>query len=167
MAVEEKEEEKYWYALYTKSRCEKKVEEEINELGYPVYLPMVTRLKQWSDRKKKVQEPLIKSYVFVKANKTDRYKIIQTVNNAVMYIKFQGNDAPIPDWQINTLKRIVEKNIPYELQTKKLAPGQHVTVKHGPFKNCQGEILRIKRKDVFVIRLDGIGYTLTMDLSGD
>ena len=56
--------ERFWHALYVRSRMEKKVLSQLEESGYKAYLPLITQVKQWSDRKKKVEEPLFKSYVF-------------------------------------------------------------------------------------------------------
>ncbi len=54
-----------WYVLYTKSRNEKKLTQLLSEKGFDVYCPLQETVKQWSDRKKKVQEPIFKSYIFV------------------------------------------------------------------------------------------------------
>ena len=56
---------KKWFAIYVKSRCEKKVNEQLEDIGVESFLPLITRVKQWSDRKKKVEEPLFRSYLFV------------------------------------------------------------------------------------------------------
>ena len=58
-----------WFALYTRPKAEKKVEERLSLAGFDSFLPLQTVIKQWSDRKKKVEIPLINSYVFVKTNK--------------------------------------------------------------------------------------------------
>ncbi|MEA3505672.1 MAG: UpxY family transcription antiterminator [Bacteroidota bacterium] len=155
----------HWYALYTKSRTEKKVVQEIEEMGYIGYVPLITKIKKWSDREKRVEEPLIKSYVFVKANKSERYKIIKQITGAVMYITFEGEAAPIPEWQINSLRKIVENKTPFNLSSEKLKPGQHVTIKEGQFKDCQGEMIRVKGNKKFVVRLDAVGFELTIDYS--
>ena len=74
-----------WYVLYTKSRQEKKVTEALNLLGVNAYCPVVTTMKQWSDRKKKVEEPLIKSYVFVNLEESNR-DIVFEVPGVVRYL---------------------------------------------------------------------------------
>ena len=61
-----KKPEKSWYAVYTNSRAEKRVSDRIEELGIETFLPLQKTLRQWSDRKKLVEKPLISSYVFVK-----------------------------------------------------------------------------------------------------
>ena len=66
-----------WYVIYTKPRNEKKVADRLKHLGIDVYCPMITMIKQWSDRKKKVQIPLLNSYVFVNLNEKDRELVFQ------------------------------------------------------------------------------------------
>ena len=58
---------KHWHALYVRSRSERKVLTQLEEMGVEAYLPLITLIKQWSDRRKKVEEPLFKSYVFIAA----------------------------------------------------------------------------------------------------
>ena len=62
---------KKWFAVYVKSRCEKKVSQQLDDMGIESFLPLITRIKQWSDRKKKVEEPLFRSYIFVNITSSD------------------------------------------------------------------------------------------------
>ena len=98
---------KSWFALYTKSRSEFKAAEQIgaNEVEY--YLPTVVKYRQWSDRKKKITEPLIRGYIFVYANEKER--IISLEQNAVVRcLTERGRPARIPDWQIENLKNMLK-----------------------------------------------------------
>ena len=83
-----------WFALYTKPRNEKKVAENLAALGIEVYCPLVTTIKQWSDRKKKVESPLIPSYVFVKIEEANRKEVFQ-VSGVVQYVFWLGKPAKI------------------------------------------------------------------------
>ena len=101
---------KAWFALYTKSRSEFKAAEQIgaNEVEY--YLPTVVKYSQWSDRKKKITEPLIRGYIFIYADEKER--ILSLEQNAVVRcLTERGRPAKIPDWQIDNIKKMLE-NMP-------------------------------------------------------
>ena len=101
-----------WYVVYTKSRSEKKTNERLEKIEIETYLPLIKTLRQWSDRKKKVEIPLINSYIFVKANKLNYTSILNT-EGVINFIKFENKHASIPDNQINNLKILMQdsKNI--------------------------------------------------------
>lgn len=153
----------HWYALYTRPRWEKKVQRELELQGYEHYLPLVTRVKQWSDRKKKVEEPLIKSYIFVRVSEKEYYDVLN-VDGAVAYVIFEGKAAPIPEWQIDAIRKTIENMLPFELTGEKLQPGEHVKIKEGDLKGLEGEILRIKGKSKLVIRIESVGYSLVVEM---
>ena len=92
-----------WFALYTKPRNEKKVAENLAAIGIEVYCPIVTTLKQWSDRKKKVESPLIPSYVFVKIEEANRKDVFQ-VAGVVQYVFWLGKPAKIKPQELEALK---------------------------------------------------------------
>ncbi len=153
----------HWHALYTRPRWEKKVQRELELQGYEHYLPLVTRVKQWSDRKKKVEEPLIKSYIFVRVSEKEYYDVLN-VDGAVAYVTFEGKAAPIPEWQIAAVRKTIENMLPFELTGEKLQPGEHVKIKEGDLKGLEGEILRIKGKSKLVIRIESVGYSLVVEM---
>ena len=153
-----------WYALYTKSRAEKKVYIELKERGMEVYLPLVKTLRQWSDRKKKVEIPLIPSYVFVFVNQKEYRKALE-VNGAVCYITFEGKPVPIPEDQINILKLVVENKMPAKATQEDLLPGKEVKIISGPLKGKSGEIMETGRQQRFLVRI-AIGFNLIVDIEG-
>ena len=99
-----------WYAVYTRSRHEKRLMDLLSEKGIEAYVPMRKVLHQWSDRKKFVEEPIIRSYCFVKVNFKSYYEVLNT-HGAVRYVWFTGKPAAIPERQINTLKAITGANV--------------------------------------------------------
>ena len=155
-----------WYALYTKARWEKKVQRELELQGYIHYLPLITKMKQWSDRKKKVEEPLFKSYIFVKASEKEYYDILN-IDGAVAYVTFDGKAAPIPEWQIEAVRKTVNNHLPFELTGEKLQPGEHVKIKEGNLKGLEGEIINIRGKNRLVIRIESVGYSLIVEMEAD
>jgi transcription antitermination factor NusG len=153
-----------WYAVYTRSRGEKKALKNMTENGYDAYLPIIQTLRQWSDRKKKVEVPLISCYIFVHVTAREYYSILSTPG-VVRYVTFEGKPTPIPDSQINIMKRAVEGNLPIEATTEKFTPGQMVKIISGPLNGLEGELLNLNKKHNLIIRLENIGYTLKVDVS--
>jgi transcriptional antiterminator RfaH len=153
-----------WYAVYTRSRTEKKVIEQMDANGYEAYLPLVKTIRQWSDRKKKVEVPLISCYVFVHVSEAEYYKILSTPG-VVRYVTFEGKAAPIPDLQIDTMKKAIEGNLNIEATTKKITPGQMVKIIFGPLNGMEGELLKWNNKHNLIIRLNNIGYTLKVKIN--
>ena len=97
---------KKWFAIYVKSRCEKKVNKQLEDIGVESFLPLITRVKQWSDRKKKVEEPLFRSYLFVHISDGDYYNVLN-VNGVVKYICFERKAVEVPENQITAIKCII------------------------------------------------------------
>lgn len=154
----------HWFALYTKSRNEKKVHALLQSRGIESYLPLQKNLKQWSDRKKWIEEPLIRSYVFVRITEREYYDVLNTPG-AVRYIFFEGKAAVIPDWQINAIKHILSSGEGVEVTNLHLEPGDKVMITRGPFRNIQGELIRFKGQRKVVLRIDHIGHSILLDIS--
>jgi transcriptional antiterminator RfaH len=129
-----------WYPLYTKSRTEKKISSALNQKGIETYLPLNKQLKQWSDRKKWTEEPLFKSYIFVKISGLEYNSVIQTPG-VVRFIYFSGRLATIPEKQIEQLKKILEQDYQPEVCFTKLEKGQTVKIIDGSLKGYEGEML--------------------------
>ena len=157
-------ESKTWHAVYTRSRAEKKVTELMNRNGYTAYLPMVKTLRQWSDRKKKVEVPLISSYVFVHVSERDYYSILNTPG-VVRYVMFEGKAAPIPEKQIRAMRIAVENDVDLELSAAPISPGEAVRVVSGPMKGVEGELIRNAQKHKLLIRINHTGYALLVKVS--
>ena len=131
---------KFWFALYTKPRNEFKAEQQLTAEGISNYLPTVTLLKQWSDRKKKVTEPLLRGYIFIHANEEERLVSVEQLS-IVRCVFDVGRPARIPDWQINNLKTMLETNENIIVH-KGIVPGAKVIIKDGPFEGIIGTVVK-------------------------
>jgi transcription antitermination factor NusG len=158
------EELQHWYAVYTKPRNEKKLADRLNEQGIEAYLPMRKTLKQWSDRKKMVSEPLISSYVFVNIFQKDYFEVLNTPG-AVRYIWFSGKPAVIPSNQIQALKLILSQDLEVDCVSGTLPKGTRVKVVSGPLKELTGELLNYAGKHRVVIRLEHLEKALLLTIS--
>ena len=159
------EEVRRWYAVYTKPRNEKKLSLKLNKKGIEAYVPLRKTLKQWSDRKKMVEEPLISSYVFVHIIMSQYYEVLNT-QGAVMYIWFSGKPATIPANQIDILKRLVSADAEVEVAGEGLPKGSKVRISSGPLKGITGELIHLAGRNKVVIRIDSIDKAVVVTISG-
>ncbi len=151
-----------WYALYTRPRFEKKVEVELYRREIESYLPVQTVIRQWSDRKKKVEEPLFRSYVFVHTTSNDRIGSLQ-IDGVVRMVSFGGKLSIIPDDQIDTIKRFLKEGYKFEPQDY-LVKGDRVKVTHGPLMGVQGKLVEIRNARRFVITIDAIRQSIAVEI---
>lgn len=160
--VTEKEEMIHWYAIYTRPRFEKKVYEQLTEKGLEVYLPLVKKVRQWKDRKKKVDMPLFPSYIFARFDYKYRFDILP-ISGVVKIVNFRGEPAVIPDWQIDSLKRMMEHPQKVRLEDY-MRPGEVVEVTDGLFKGMRGTIKTVKDETRLIITIEGIMQTVSVEL---
>lgn len=153
---------KRWYAVYTKSRNEKRLAELLLKKKVVVYLPLQRTLKQWSDRKKFVEEPLFKSYVFVKVNNEDYLEVLNTYG-AVCYVTIGKEKIPIPDAQIEAVKTFLgeqelDKSIRY------FDEGEEIEVAYGALKGLRGKLISAKDQRKLIIRIEAINQNITLTM---
>ncbi len=151
-----------WYVLYTNPKAEKKVAEQLTKIGIVNYCPLITKVQQWSDRKKKLVAPLFSSYVFVNIEDNQRNSVF-AVKGAVRYLFWLGNPAIVREDEIATIKNWLDNDsINIEIETVK--PGDKLTISDGPFKSQSGIIQEVNKHTVRLV-LESMGIVLTMKLS--
>ena len=155
-----------WFAIYTRSRAEKKVYEELLQNGFEAYLPMRKELRQWSDRKKWVDVPIINSYIFVHI-RLDYYRILFDMKGVIGYVKHKGSAVMIPDIEIEIMKRTVASKLSFNVEPGAIRKGQHVTIGSGPLKGITGEVKEVQGTKKFYMTLAHIGYTLVVTLDDE
>lgn len=148
-----------WFVIHTKSRNEKKVADELLKLGIEAYCPMVTKIRVWSDRKKKVSVPLINSYVFVHLEDSKRNDVFE-VNGVVRYIYWLQKPAIIRDEEIAILKDSLKNTFEnFELQDYK--KGDVVRLSQGPFVG-QNATVQSNGNNTIVVTLENLGYRVIL-----
>ena len=147
-----------WYALYTRPRWEKKVNNLLLQKGIEVYCPLNKVRRKWSDRIKTVEEPLFKSYVFVKVSDEDRTKVRMT-DGVVNFVYWEGKPAIIKEKEIQTIKRFLDEHENVEVVKIDLNEGDRVQVVAGPMMDQEGKVLEVKNK-VAKVCIDSLGYIL-------
>ncbi len=152
-----------WYALYTRPRFEKKVAERLESGGYEVWLPMQTVVRQWSDRKKKVQVPLFSSYVFIHAEQRDLYHAVQT-DGVARAIHFNEAPAVIPDEQIDLIRKILAGPDAFEVMDRSYVKGDPVAVVHGPLKGSRGRWINWRGKKRVSLELEQLHQVILVEV---
>jgi transcriptional antiterminator RfaH len=148
-----------WFVIYTKPQQELKVLERLQKINIEAYCPVVEEIKQWSDRKKKIIVPLIKSYVFVRLHLEERSKVFQ-IPGVVRYLFWMGNPAIVYDHEINSLKTSLVRSYS-SLQIEKHTVGSKLKINDGPFKNHEGVVVKLSSKYVTVV-LEQLGLTVSI-----
>ncbi|NOX47511.1 MAG: UpxY family transcription antiterminator [Chlorobi bacterium] len=159
----ETESHKSWYALYTKPRNEKKTFGSLSEVGIEAYLPLIKTLKQWSDRKKWVEEPLFRSYIFVHIEKSEYFNVLN-INGIVRYITFEGKAVAIPENQIQAIKQYVGKDFEPLDDIKEFNVGDKVEVIKGSLMGLQGRLISIKNKQKVKIEIEAISQSVYLSV---
>jgi transcription antitermination factor NusG len=147
-----------WFAIYTRPRWEKKVNALLNQKGIESYCPLNKVKRRWSDRIKTVEEPLFKSYVFVKISEEGRTDVRMT-NGVVNFVYWNGKPAVIREKEIQVIKRFLDEYENVEVQQVEIRTDQRVKILAGPMMDQEGKVLEVKNKTVKVC-IDSLGYML-------
>ncbi|WP_343616061.1 UpxY family transcription antiterminator [Flavobacterium sp.] len=147
-----------WYVLYTKPKWEKKVAEKLTQMGIVCYCPLISQIKQWSDRKKKVEVPLFNSYVFVQMADSDRNSVFQ-IAGVVRYLFWLGKPAIVRDEEINIIKTSLQSDNIADISVTSIQVGDKIKLEYGAFSN-QSAIVKEVSKNYYVLVLESLGCVL-------
>jgi transcription antitermination factor NusG len=147
-----------WLAIYTKPRWEKKVHQLLIDKGIESYCPLNKVKRKWSDRIKTVEEPLFKSYVFVKVTDDDRTKVRLT-NGVVNFVYWNGKPAIIREKEIQTIKRFLDEHENVQVRPMEFAVNQQVLITSGTFMDKRAVVVDVRRKEVKVA-IESLGQEL-------
>lgn len=153
-----------WYPVYTNPRAEKKAYQSLINKGVEAYLPLQRQLKKWSDRKKWVEEPFIKSYLFVHIKEHEQAEVLMTKGIA-RFLYFGGRIAAMPDRQIEQLKLLIASPFELEVTEENLQPGEKIIIKAGPLKGMTGEIISYRSQKQLALRLESLGCTIIVHVA--
>jgi len=147
-----------WLAVYTRPRWEKKVNQLLAEKGVESYCPLNKVRRKWSDRMKTVEEPLFKSYVFVKVSDDERTTVRMT-NGAINFVYWNSKPAVIKEREIIAIKRFLDEYDHVEARPVNLEVNQRVRIINGTLMDHEGQVLALRHKMVKVA-IDSLGYIL-------
>jgi transcription antitermination factor NusG len=149
-----------WYALYTRPRWEKKVDQLLKEQGIESYCPLNKVRRKWSDRIKLIEEPLFKSYVFVRVDEKGK-TLVRMTDGVINFVYWDGKPAIVKDKEIVSIKRFLNE---YEnVEAIDIRPHQRVIITAGPLMDLQGEVLELRNKTARVA-IDSLGYILVANI---
>ena len=152
-----------WFAIYTRFKREKTVLRELTQRGIEAYLPLQKFLRQYGRKKKWVELPLFSCYVFVKITKEEYVPVLST-EGVVRFISFSQNIISIPESEIQTIKRIVQTDIPIEIQQRNFEHGDVVEIISGSLTGMRGILSELHGKNKVLIELAHLGYTLKLEI---
>jgi transcription antitermination factor NusG len=151
-----------WYAIWTRSRHEQVVKDQIASKGYEVFLPTIIRWSRWKDRKKKIDWPLFPGYCFARFEARQRLPILKCTG-VVGIVSFDGEPAPVPDVEIEGIRTLVTSDLQYD-PCPLIREGMVVEVTHGPLKGVVGRLTRKGSRARLVLAVDLIGQAVSVEV---
>lgn len=153
-----------WYAVYTKSRSEKRVQLELNEKGIENFLPMQRKLRKWSDRKKWVDTPVISGYVFVRICNKQYFEVLKT-EGVVAFVRFENAPAVIRDEHIDLIKRLLHQHqVDVKSVKKPYKHGDPVEIIAGPLLGVQGKLIRHRNTSRVIVQLENTELIFMLEI---
>ena len=156
-----------WYLLYTNPRAEKKVNEELKKRGFETFLPLHKTLKQWSDRKKWVEEPMFKGYLFLYTELERNYFEIVHTPGVVMFVNFEKRPAVVDIREIELVKLVLGEFSDIEaLQSSELEliEGDEVEIVAGVLIGITGKLIQYKGKSKVMLACKSFDQSLILEL---
>lgn len=150
---------KKWYAVYSKPRWEKKVYALLQEKDIECYCPLNKVHRKWSDRIKIVEEPLFKSYVFVRVGELEK-TAVRMVSGVVNFVYWEGKPAVIKDREIASIRKFLDDYEDIEVRSIAIEPEAEVVVQRGVLMGKKGTVKRVLHKKVEIL-IESIGFRLT------
>jgi transcription antitermination factor NusG len=151
-----------WYAIYTRPRWEKKVHQLLIQKGIDSFCPLNKVHRKWSDRVKLVEEPLFKSYVFVKVKEEQRTPVRMT-DGVINFVYWDGKPAVIKEKEIESIRKFLDEYEDVQLIKLEIRDDQKVRITSGAFMDLEGKVIEVKNKSARVL-VESLGYLLVADI---
>lgn len=149
-----------WLVLYTKPRWEKKVNAALVKKGIESYCPLNKVRRQWSDRIKVIEEPLFKSYIFVRVEEAMKTEV-RYIDGVLNFVYWNGKPAVVRDDEIIQIKRFMSEYDEVEVKAIEVRPADEVVVNAGVMMGASGRIIRVMGNNIVEVRIDSLGFVLT------
>jgi transcription antitermination factor NusG len=151
-----------WYAIWTRSRHEQTVREQLEQKGYESFLPTIAKWSRWKDRRKKIDWPLFPGYCFARFDARDSLPIL-TCSGVVTIVAFDGAMASVPDHEIDAIRRLIQSDLQYDA-CPLIREGMMVEVVHGPLKGVTGRLVRKGAQARLILSVDLIGQAASVEV---
>ena len=156
------QEDPAWYAIWTRSRHEQVVREQLERKGLEAFLPTITKWSRWKDRKKQIDWPLFPGYCFARFSGADRLPVLKCTG-VVNIVSFDGDIAPIPAHEIDGIRRLVESDLQFD-PCPLIREGMMVEVTGGPLKGVIGRLVRKGAHARLMLAVDLIGQAVSVEV---
>lgn len=155
---------RYWYALRIAPRAEKKVYARLLDYNYNTFLPLIPTVKQWSDRKKKIDIPLLPGFVFVSCTRDELLSCLR-LQGVLGVIRYLGKPAKVKEFEIAQLKILIKdpESITV-LNFESILPGEEVTIMYGPFVGLKGKCIRKHGQCKVIVELHTLGSKVEVNI---
>ena len=156
----------HWYAIHTRARHERAVEQRLRDQGMTTFLPVTAEVHRWSDRRKRIEIPLFACYVFIHSGLSpqDRLRVVRD-DSVLGFVGVRGQGIPIPDEQIDAVRRLIAQDIPWSFHPF-LKVGQRVRVRGSALDGIEGILLSRSGDSQLVISVDVVQRSLRVHISG-
>lgn len=154
----------HWYIWYTRPRAEKKIQERLRQKEIDVFLPLSKALRQWSDRKKWIEEPLFSGYIFTRITPKQIDHVAQT-EGILTWLRSEGKPAFLQDRQVEEIRQLLSHHTSPEISQERLLPGEPIHIIHGPLAGLSGEIVHYRGNKKLMVRIEQLGKALLVELS--
>ncbi len=152
----------HWFAIWTRSRHEQVVQEQLVNKSVEVFLPTITKWSRWKDRKKQITWPLFPGYCFARFDPTAALPILKC-SGVVTIVSFEGKPAPIPDHEVQGIQRLVSSDLKYD-PSPLIREGTMVEVIHGALRGVIGRLVRKGSHARLVLSVDLIGQGVSVEV---
>ena len=151
-----------WYAVWTRSRHEQVVREQLERKGLEAFLPTITRWSRWKDRRKQIDWPLFPGYCFARFPAAERLPVLNCAG-VVNIVSFDGEIVAIPEHEIDGIRRLVESDLQFD-PCPLIREGMMVEVTHGPLKGVVGRLVRKGAHARLILAVDLIGQAVSVEV---
>ena len=151
-----------WFAIWTRSRHEQVVREQLERKLFDAFLPTVPKWSRWKDRKKKIDWPLFPGYCFARFDPANTLAILKCAG-VVNIVSFEGKPAPIPEYELENIRVLVRSDLQYD-PCPLIREGEMVEVVHGPLKGVTGRLTRKGAHARLVLAVDLIGQAVSVEV---
>ena len=151
-----------WYAVYTRPRWEKKISELLDKKNIENYCPLNTVVRRWSDRVKKVSEPLFNSYVFVRIPEEQQFEVKQ-VTGIINMVYWLNKPAVIKDREIQAIRDFLDEYKNVRLEKTNVNVNDMVRVLSGPLMEYEGNVVGVRSNTVKIV-LPSLGYLMVAEV---
>ncbi len=152
-----------WHVVYTMPNAEKKINLELQKRGVETFLPLVSKVVQWSDRKKKLETPLFPGYLFVKPFDMGQTREVVRVNGVIKFLTSEGKLDVVPDSEIDIIRRLLVGSP--EVTARDFEVGQEVEITSGHFKGLMGRLIRKNGQHKLAIFISSIQQNVVIEVS--